>query len=358
MHGETDLNTHIDVEGWQFVCNRKKDQKSQLKIDNLDKNRPIVCFGSFQDFLGKTPEGGIKPKNEWVHTMNWDCVVLDEYHYGSWRDKSKELFENEDEAKKAYGGQDYFNEDIMPITTRHYLYLSGTPFRAINSGEFIEEQIFNWTYSDEQRAKIHWEGENNPYASLPRMVLLTYKLPDTIENIASKGEFNEFDLNEFFSAKGDKENARFKYENEVQKWLDLIRGAFSETTVDNLKLGAEKPPMPFSDIRLKEILTHTFWFLPTVASCHAMANLLKRRQNLFYHDYKIVVAAGTGAGIGLDAYIGSRAKVSAEAYDPNDGTFRLKSQFKIADNTYILGEWHDFTDSNNRTAYLGIKQEF
>ena len=31
----------------------------------------------------------------------------------------------------------------MPITTSHYLYLSGTPFRAINSGEFIEEQISN-----------------------------------------------------------------------------------------------------------------------------------------------------------------------------------------------------------------------
>ncbi len=41
----------------------------------------------------------------------------------------------------------------MPITTSHYLYLSGTPFRAIENGEFIEEQIFNWTYSDEQREK-------------------------------------------------------------------------------------------------------------------------------------------------------------------------------------------------------------
>ena len=36
---------------------------------------------------------------------------------------------------------------------RLYLYLSGTPFRALNSGEFIKEQIYNWTYSDEQSAK-------------------------------------------------------------------------------------------------------------------------------------------------------------------------------------------------------------
>ena len=104
------------------------------------------------------------------------------------------------------------------------LYLSGTPFRAIASGEFIEEQIFNWTYSDEQRAKQTWKGEDNPYASLPRMVLLTYQLPDAIREIAMQGEFNEFDLNVFFSASGAGEKAKFKYQDQVQKWLDLIRG--------------------------------------------------------------------------------------------------------------------------------------
>jgi hypothetical protein len=118
----------------------------------------------------------------------------------------------------------------MPLTTSHYLYLSGTPFRAIASGEFIEEQIFNWTYSDEQRAKENWKGLNNPYASLPRMVLLTYQLPNSIREIALKGEFNEFDLNNFFSADGDSNDAKFAYESEVQKWLDLIRGAFLEKT--------------------------------------------------------------------------------------------------------------------------------
>ena len=189
----------------------------------------------------------------------------------------------------------------MPITTGAYLYLSGTPFRAIASGEFIEEQIYNWTYSDEQRAKAAWVGDSNPYASLPRMVLMTYQLPDSIKSIAKQGEFDEFDLNLFFSAQGEGKSAKFTYENEVQKWLDLIRGSFLETTVDNLKLGAKKPPLPFSDKRLLQILTHTFWFLPTVASCHAMKNLLSERQNKFYHDYAVVVAAGNEAGLGVEA---------------------------------------------------------
>ncbi|MFM8742602.1 MAG: hypothetical protein ACKODM_04635, partial [Cytophagales bacterium] len=56
---------------------------------------------------------------------------------------------------------------------------------------------------DEQRAKENWKGEPNPYASLPRMVMMTYQLPDSIREIAMKGEFNEFDLNVFFSAEGE-----------------------------------------------------------------------------------------------------------------------------------------------------------
>jgi len=217
--------------------------------------------------------------------------------------KRKDLFEAEEKEAEYWEGKEMedFDEDILPITTDHYLYLSGTPFRAIASGEFIEEQIYNWTYSDEQRAKESWKTPNNPYAALPRMVLMTYQLPDSIREIALKGEFNEFDLNEFFRAEGLGEEARFKYENEVQKWLDLIRGAFLETTVDNLKMGARKPPFPFSDARLLNVLTHTLWFLPSVASCYAMRNLMEQRQNKFYHDYNIVVAAGNAAGIGVAA---------------------------------------------------------
>jgi hypothetical protein len=81
----------------------------------------------------------------------------------------------------------------------------------------------------------------------------------------------------------------------------LIRGAFQATTVDNLKLGAKKPPMPFSDVRLLNVLSHTLWFLPDVASCHAMRNLLAQKQNRFYHDYEVIVAAGPRAGIGVAA---------------------------------------------------------
>jgi len=295
---EEDLLLHKDFEDWQFVS------KKGLKIDNADKKKPIVCFGSFQDYLGKNNVGGIKPKNEWVHTINWDCVILDEYHFGAWRDNAKELvgIEGKAEANFAGGeGIEYFDESLMPITTNAYLYLSGTPFRALETGEFIESQIFNWTYSDEQEQKNKWRAKNNPYKSLPRMVLMTYQLPKSITKIVKKGEFDEFDLNSFFSAKGLNDNAYFEYEDEIQKWLDLIRGSLKEKDYDYLKMGKKKPPFPFRYNKLKSNLNHTLWFLPSVSSCFAMKNLLIQRQNHFFNDFKIVVAAGIKAGIGVNA---------------------------------------------------------
>ena len=314
----SDLMSHVDFAGWQFVSNQDA-HHNNLNMDEqyerADKTRPIVVFGSFQDLLGTNESGGIKAKNAFIHGESWDLVIFDEYHFGAWRENAAKLFERSDEEDVDFDQEKYSREEagnacdesFLPITTRYYLFLSGTPFRALNSGEFIEDQIFNWTYSDEQRAKEAWTGPDNPYAVLPRMVLLTYKLPDSIRQIAIQGEFDEFDLNVFFSAKPTKgnrpETARFVYENEVQKWLDLIRGAYLPSNLDDLKLGGldKRPPMPFSDTRLLHVLSHTLWFLPNVASCYAMYNLLRQSQNTFYHDYTINVCAGAKAGVGLDA---------------------------------------------------------
>jgi hypothetical protein len=313
---ETDLLTHIDFEGWQFYS-REISMKTGIRPQDLDQSRPIVCFGSFQDFLGTNAAGGIKAKNEWVHATNWDLVIFDEYHFGAWRENAKHLFEIEDEDNydeldiekyKSDEADNAINEDFLPITTDYYLFLSGTPFRALNTGEFMEDQIFSWTYSDEQKAKEEWDSSDgpNPYASMPEMVMMTYRIPDEIRRIAYNEDFNEFDLNVFFAAKpaveGHPETAQFVYKDYVQKWLSLIRGAYLPSSVDDLKLGQNaKPVMPYSDARMLSVLNHTLWFLPNVASCYAMANLLAEKQNVFYHDYHVNVCAGAAAGVGLAA---------------------------------------------------------
>ncbi len=294
---EEDLKSHVDFQDWQFVS------RTGTQYSEIDHDKPFVWFASFQDVLQKTEAGGIKPRNEEIHLINWDCIILDEYHFGAWRDSAKDLYDAEDkkeQSKQNGEGIDYYDESQMPLTTSAYLYLSGTPFRALNNGEFLEDQIFNWTYTDEQREKLNWKEQNgvNPYLDLPKMVMMTYKMPDEIKQIALGGEFNEFSLNEFFSATENNGIAKFKYEKEVVNWLNLIRGQYKPTSIDELKTGY-KPPMPYSDIRLINALNHTFWFLPSVASCKAMGNLLKN--HTFYKEYNVIVSAGNEAGMGVEA---------------------------------------------------------
>lgn len=308
-----DLMCHVDFEGWQFVT------RDGLQFDDADPSRPIVCFGSFQDFMGRDKStGGIKPRNEWVHLTKWDLVVFDEYHFGAWNENSKNLFVQEDEdelnteeekiataAETKAKDMERYDETYLPIETSHYLFLSGTPFRALASGEFIEEQIYNWTYSDEQAAKKAWTStrpaEPNPYASLPRMVMLTYKMPDEIVDVARGGEYDSFDLNAFFEAKGEGASAEFVMKEHVQKWLNLIRGSYLPQSYDSLRSKAEKPALPYSHTDLLNVLNHTVWYLPRVNSCYAMRNLLNEPQNTFFQDYRINVAAGLEAGVGLAA---------------------------------------------------------
>ncbi|MCL6678710.1 restriction endonuclease [Sphingomonas sp. RG327] len=309
---EADLKSHQDFEGWHYLSAHAGGDPATVPAD-----QPLVYFGSFQDLLGRDrATGNIKARNESIHLTDWDLVIFDEYHFGAWRDSAKELFEGEDsavvkEADRLEADLDAVNEELevlseaetefLPIKTRAYLYLSGTPFKALATGEFIEEQIFNWTYTDEQRAKAGWAGEgHNPYQALPMLSLLTYQMPDELLSIASGGEFDEFDLNEFFKAKGTGVLAQFEHKDEVQKWLNIIRGSGPAQAIESLKTGT-RPPWPYSDVRLLPYLNHSFWYFHNVAQCEAMRNLLEEPQNVFWHEYKVVVAAGTAAGIGLDA---------------------------------------------------------
>ena len=314
---QTDLENHADFDGWQYLSRSSGSDPTQI-----NNKKPVVYFGSFQDLLGRDKLGNIKPKNEWLHNVKWDLVAFDEYHFGAWRETAKELFQGDEEEaiakREAQLDDDKRLKEIiadlqepleketefLPITTKAYLYLSGTPFKALATGEFIEEQIFNWTYTDEQRAKEEFAtkhlDQRNPYGALPQMRLLTYQMPDELLAIASAGEFDEFDLNAFFEATGTDAKAKFKHKSDVQKWLDIIRGGYAPQSVEQLKTGT-RPPFPYSDVRLLPYMQHAFWFMPNVAACHAMASLLAEKHNTFWRDYKVVVAAGASAGIGLEA---------------------------------------------------------
>ena len=241
-----DLFEHIDFEGWQFAS------KNTTPIEKIDQSKPFVCFGSLQDYLGLTKTGTIKETNETVFNIQWDLIVLDEYHFGARNDRTttmtggkniklseldksanndelreireQEIFDKETGESKELSNA--WNEKFL--TSLCYLYLSGTPFRALANGDFMEDQIYNRTYADEQKRKRNFikqglnKPSNNPYLCLPEIVFFTYQLPPSIvEPIENYGQ-NEFTLSEFFKAEGTGKDAKFIHQNEVQKFLDIF----------------------------------------------------------------------------------------------------------------------------------------
>jgi len=232
---------------------------------HVDKRR--VAFISLQDLKGARFAGGPYDKLEWVANLKWDLLVIDEAHEGIDTLKTDRAF---DKIKRDYT-----------------LHLSGTPFKAIANQKFYSDQIFNWSYLDEQDAKNSWEENNtdtNPYESLPTLNLFTYQMSKIVEQEVAKGiriddETNldyAFDLNEFFSTK---ENGTFVYEKDVIRFLD------------NLHTGK----FPFAEKEHQQEINHTFWLLPRVAAAKAMEKLLN--DHPFFKDYTIVLAAGDGVSL-------------------------------------------------------------
>lgn len=242
--------------------------REQFVSENLGKpesdHAGCIAFISLQDLKGAKGFGGDYDKLEWVKGLTWDLLVIDEAHEGVDTFKTDVAFNN--------------------ITRDFTLHLSGTPFKSVASGRFSKEQIYNWTYADEQDMKDHWptdSEENNPYEGLPRLNLFSYQMSQMITDEVNKGAEIDgkdidfaFDLNEFF-ATGD--NGRFIHEAEVRKWLDTL---------------TRNEKYPFSTPELRAELKHTFWLLNRVASAKALEKLL--RDHPVFEHYEVVLAAGDG----------------------------------------------------------------
>ena len=228
------------------------------------EEKGMVAFESLQGLKGSKYFGGEYDKLEWMTKIDFDLLIVDEAQEGVDTFRTEQAFKY--------------------IKRKHTLYLSGTPFKALASEQFSSDQIFNWSYADEQEAKENWTGENsNPYESLPRMSLFTYQLSNMIYDKVQKGldlsgeedmVDYAFDLNEFFATT---ESGKFIHEDEIRKFLHVL-------------CTGEK--YPFSTPELRKELSHTLWILDRVASVKALAKLLKEDE--IFKEYEIVIAAGDG----------------------------------------------------------------
>ena len=240
-----------------------RDEYVDIMLKDPDKDYRMVAFESLQGLKGSLYFGGNYDKLKWILDINWDLLIIDEAHEGVDTYKTDTAFEN--------------------IKRKFTLHLSGTPFKAIAKGKFGQNQIYNWSFSDEQEAKDNWNSiEQNPYAKMPRMNLLTYQMSKIIQDKVNKGlDLSDdenveyaFDLNEFFKTNS---SGKFVYENDVIKFLDAL---------------TEQKKFPFSTKELRNELKHTFWLLSRVDSAKALAKLLK--QHKVFENYEIIVAAGDG----------------------------------------------------------------
>lgn len=243
-----------------YVMTRDEYVAASIKT-GFDKG--MIAFVSLQDLKGGLDFGGKYEKLQWVRELHWDLVVIDEFHEGV-------------DTEKADVALDQIDRDFT-------LNLSGTPFKAIASGRFADEQIFNYTYADEQKARRDWDDPDasNPYGDMPKLNLFTYRMSDIVHDqlkqgvdLTGDGGTSDwaFDLNEFFKTSG----GRFVHEDSVDRFLDAL---------------ASQSKFPFSD-RFRDELKHTFWLMDRVASAKAMAEKLKSHP--VFKDYEVVLAAGDG----------------------------------------------------------------
>ena len=311
----TDLLNHNNFENWQFV---DKD------TNEIEKSKNMVAFYSFQYLMtGKEGkkwsdrdiENSKEVRNRIKDTIggNWDCVILDEYHFGAWRHIGKLLSsdyltkEEKDSLKKMKSEADQFEAENNNLSAKfsieelqnagfkshNYLYLSGTPFRALTNGEFCADQIFNWTYLDEQKKKDEKKNseEYKQYEWLPNVELYTYEIASNVKMEMNSAGKNEFDLNAFFEVERDdtgKKMDEFKKKEDVKDWLSTLQKRGRRCVGDDRCY-----PLTYMSGK------HLVWFMPDVASCRAMKKLLDECE--IGNSYDIICCAGNEAGIGYDA---------------------------------------------------------
>lgn len=283
-----------------------------LKKADFDFNEikePFVVFLSLQNYLGKdrnTKE--TKDKVQRLENVNWDIVILDEYHFGAWNDKTQGTMENLEDLDKEYQRELKKIDDVVKkfkIHSKQTICLSGTPFKAIANGEFTKDNTFTYSYFDEQRNKYpnsdkgDMETVNPKYEQFPDMRIFGYNMSKLFAGMTSSifsgpklyGK-NYFSLNSFFETRKDKnlnEENTFIYEDEIKNWLEIIKGR--STYGSNF---------PYSNLDMLNNNKHTLWLLPRVTSVHAMAKLL--REDEYFKKYEIIDLSAPGVGAGKDAF--------------------------------------------------------
>ena len=247
--GREDLETHTDFDGFKYFHAKDFGKGNPVKMrDEVDECD--VLFASFQDINDMT-----KPKWRNIRNYRFDMVILDEQHYGTGTARAQDTLDK--------------------LTFDRLLEVSGTPLKALMTGEYIADEMFSWSYADEQKErrieeKAGWMTEI--YRSLPVMNIHTFKVDDAVKDevLSHYDKAEGFSMAKMFASD---DGVTFNDEASVRLFLDQVLGR-----------QGHKNKSPFRT----HAADHSLWVLPSnVKSVNALCLLLNRMC-----DYEIINVAG------------------------------------------------------------------
>lgn len=286
-------NGHVAFTGWMGIRAKKKNNNSvepSLSSDGFFPvfDGPKVLCVSLQD-LDIDEHGQTKVRLEQVIRTHWDLIIFDEVHFGSRTDRAKHIIDS--------------------LNVKHRLDLSGTPFRLIQEDDFCSQQVYTYSYIDEQKNKLE-EIKNDPensqpkvYREMPNLHISTIEI--TEEDIQQQRDTFltddlDFSLNELFKTRG---NGSFIHSDAVEHFLDgLTRADHGARAISVFgKLGTQLGCPP---------VRHSVWWLNRVDSINALSKKLS--QHPYFSKFEIINASGTGTNDDDDDTIIARDKEAIE----------------------------------------------
>jgi len=244
---EEDLRKHVDFDGWEYTYAKGCDKNNPVTIGDADVE---VLFASFQDLNDMD-------KAKWKNIKNYhfDMVIIDEQHYGTQTENAQKTLET--------------------ISFDRILEVSGTPLHALMSGKFMDDEIYHWSYADEQRkrkAEMDTGWVTDIYRWLPVMKFMVFEISEKAKEQSSFYEDVEgFTMSKMYASN---DGETFIDEAAVTLWLEEAYGT-----------NGHKNKSPIRQYNSD----HVVWKLPSVASCTAMENLLNK---LDYVKHKPLVVSG------------------------------------------------------------------
>ena len=328
------VNDHVDFEGWLGVRAKAKSNESitytlNQNADFFKRSKPSVLCVSLQD-LAIDKHGNTKERLQEIPRAKWDLVIFDEVHYGSRTDRASHILNH--------------------IEYRWLLELSGTPFKLIQNDDYCAQQVYIYSYLDEQVKKKNEistdvdDLKQRVYRQLPDLDISTIELTDQdiqMQKEVFQTDDIDFSLNRLFETK----DSLFLYEDAVDNFLEgLTKSGHDARSISVFGKLAMQLGCPAE--------RHTVWWLNRIESIRALAN--KLRVHPYFSKFIIVDASGSDRGNGDDRLIAREKAQLQKAINDSRASSNMLGTITLTCGRFLTGvtikEWDSILVLNDKQS--------